>query len=109
MGALDVADVAPPASKCGESFPNVLAEAMLCGTPCVTTDVGAAAVIIGDTGLVIPSGQTACLMKAWGRMANLSARSHQSLGASARRRILEHFSLDEIARRYADTYRQMLG
>jgi len=106
MGALDIATLT---SKCGESFPNVLAEAMLCGTPCVTTDVGAAAVIIGDTGLVIPSGQPACLMKAWGTMANLSAGSRQSLGASARMRILEHFSLDEIARQYADTYRQMLG
>jgi glycosyltransferase involved in cell wall biosynthesis len=106
MGALDIATLT---SKCGESFPNVLAEAMLCGTPCVTTDVGAAAVIIGDTGLVIPSGQPACLMKAWWAMAKLSAGSRQSLGASARMRILEHFSLDEIARQYADTYRQMLG
>jgi hypothetical protein len=37
-------------------------------------------------------------MKAWWAMAKLSAGSRQSLGASARMRILEHFSLDEIAR-----------
>jgi glycosyltransferase involved in cell wall biosynthesis len=48
-------------------------------------------------------------MKAWWAMAKLSAGSRQSLGASARMRILEHFSLDEIAQQYADTYRQMLG
>ena len=73
------------------------------------SSLGAAAMIIGDTGLVIPSGQPACLIKAWWAMAKLSAGSRQSLGASARMRILEHFSLDEIARQYADTYRQMLG
>lgn len=103
MAALDIASL----SSWSEAFPNVLAEAMACGVPCVSTDVGDAAVIVGDTGRIVPKNDPVALARAWEELLSLHFWQRRSLGERARRRIAEHFEIGLIAERYAALYREL--
>lgn len=99
------ADIVTLSSAFGEGFPNVLGEAMCCGIPCVATDVGDSAEIVGATGIIVAPRDPAGLAAAWGRMAALSPEARQALGAEARARIVESYSLPAIIARYEALYR----
>jgi glycosyltransferase involved in cell wall biosynthesis len=97
-------DIATLSSAFGEGFPNVLGEAMACGVPCVTTDVGDAGAIIGDTGFVVPLRDPAALAAGWQRMIALGPEGRARLGTAARERVVANWSIATIARRYEDIY-----
>jgi len=84
-----------------EGFPNVVAEAMSYGRPVITTDVGDAAAVVGDTGLVVPPGDAEALAEAMGRMLEIDFSDYVALAAAARRRVDQHYSLEQIADRYS--------
>jgi glycosyltransferase involved in cell wall biosynthesis len=61
-------------ASCSEGFPNVIAEAMACGKPCVVSDAGESAMVLGDHGLVFPSGEKGALRQALDSAMNDAAR-----------------------------------
>jgi glycosyltransferase involved in cell wall biosynthesis len=87
-----------------EGSPGVVGEAMACGTPCVVTDVGDSARVVGDTGIVVPPREPAELARAWTKLLAMPADDRAALGRRARRRIEEHFSLAATARHYESVY-----
>jgi len=91
-------------SSRSEAFPNVVGEAMSCGVPCVTTDVGDAAQIVGETGRVVPVGDPARLAEALRAIVQMGAEARDRLGRVARQRIIEHYSLDSMITQYQRIY-----
>jgi glycosyltransferase involved in cell wall biosynthesis len=97
-------DVATLPSAWGEGFPNVLGEAMASGVPCVTTDIGDSAWIVGRAGMVVPPRDPEALADALGRLVALGCEGRRQLGVAARARVLEHFEVDDIVGRYQGLY-----
>lgn len=92
----------------GEGFPNVLGEAMACGVPAVVTDVGDSALIVGETGVVVPSYDSDRLEAGLLEMATLSQEQRQALGQAARDRVVENFEIGAVVASYVRFYEALL-
>lgn len=97
-------DLAASSSAYGEAFSNVLGEAMACGVPCVSTDVGDAALILADTGLVVPPRTPNGLAQALKQLLLLPEAERRALGERARARVEANFELGLVVRRYQAVY-----
>jgi glycosyltransferase involved in cell wall biosynthesis len=102
--ALDIAS----SSSSGEAFPLVIGEAMACGVPCVATDVGESAIIVGNTGVVVPPKDPQALADGWTRLlVGMSREERRGLGLAARQRIKERYSLGKIVAQYERLYESL--
>jgi len=75
-----------------EGFPNVIGEAMACGRHCVVTDVGDSKLVVGSTGISVPSNDVDALTQ--GLLRKLDA--DEVLNLRARQRILENFTVAHL-------------
>lgn len=106
---LGAADCLCVSSAWGEAFPNVIGEAMAVGTPCVVTDVGDSAAIVGDCGFVVPPNDVDALAAALETLASMPSDAKRVLGFQARERVTTHYSIDKIAEEYQRCFIAALG
>lgn len=106
---LAAVDIAVLSSAGMEGFPNAIGEAMSCGIPCVGTRVGDLPYLIGDTGEVVPASDPQALAAALMRLVSMPPADRRALGARARARIVDNFSIEEIAGRYANLLFEVAG
>ena len=92
-----------------EGFPNVLGEAMCAGLPCVTTDVGDAALMVGGHGSVVPHSNPEKLAAALQAMLDLSPQERTNIGQALSQRIRDHYSITNIQQAYKALYHEVFN
>lgn len=95
---LSALDITCSSSSFGEGFSNAIAEAMACERPCVVTDVGDSARIVGEAGEVVPPRDPDALAGAIARMLD-RIEANADIGREARARIVDQFSVERMVSR----------
>ncbi|MDC3356065.1 glycosyltransferase [Candidatus Pelagibacter ubique] len=94
-------DIHVLSSSYGEGFPNVVAEAMGCGTPCIVTDVGDSALIVGKTGWVVPPENSIKLAKAIEKALNEKNTNKWNKRCNkARLRVKKNYNISRMVKLY---------
>ena len=96
-------------SSITEGFSNAIAEAMSCGVPCVVTDVGDSALIVGETGIAVRPGKPEELGAAVTRLLRLAPAEAENLRIAARYRVFTNFGVSLMVSRYEDLYRRLVA
>lgn len=110
MAAVTAAlDFAASTSRYGEGFPNTVAEAMACGVPCVVTDVGDSALIVGDLGEVVISKDPTAFATAVAKLAEGTRSKSSDLSTRTRLRMIDHFSIETATSAYRQLYEESLA
>ena len=91
----------------GESFPNVIGEAMACEVPCLVTDVGDCLEIVDRTGWVVPVNDPSALLSKMREVLSLPVEDYEHLGRFARQRVIEKYELKNVIRQYEELYHSL--
>jgi glycosyltransferase involved in cell wall biosynthesis len=95
-------------SSRNEGFPNVVGEAMSCALPCVVTDVGDAAILVGDAGIVVPKENAPALAEGIVALLRMTPEQRSALGQRALARVCDRFSSRHSRERFESLYRQVM-
>jgi glycosyltransferase involved in cell wall biosynthesis len=94
--AYNAMDLAVSTSNCGEGFCNAIGEAMACGIPCVVTDVGDSAKIVGNPEQVVRPRDPQAFATACQRILSLNAAQRATLADRSREIIERNFNLQQL-------------
>ena len=94
-------------SSFGEGFSNVVGEAMASGVPCVVTNVGDSAEIVGDSGLVVPPRDSNAFAQACVKMLTMPADDRSRVGLASTKRIRDNFELQIVHEQYEALYQRL--
>jgi glycosyltransferase involved in cell wall biosynthesis len=102
-------DLCLSSSSNTEGFPTVLAEAMACGVPVISTDVGEAAHIIADAARIVAPKASDALAASAARVLGLSPHARENLGQRDRQRVIECFGIGRFSAAFEQLWLEATG
>ncbi len=99
-----------PSTEPSEAFGLVQVEAMACGKPVVSTELGTGVTFVNQheiTGLTVPPRDSKSLSEAIGKLIN-NESLRRSLGNNARERAFKEFTAEKMVERTLDVYNSLL-
>lgn len=107
---MNLIDIHILSSEYGEAFPNVVAEAMASGTPCVVTDVGDSSLIVGKTGWTVsPSNSKELASGIESSIKKFKSKNWRYFCRYSRNRIANNFSIEKMVNNYNKIWFQILN
>ncbi|MDC3262037.1 glycosyltransferase [Candidatus Pseudothioglobus singularis] len=92
-----------------EGFPNALGEAMSIGLPCVTTDVGDAAMMLENQALVVEHSQPILLARSLQNLLDLSSTKRKQIGKELQQHIKNEYSIVKVQKSYEALYQKVIN
>lgn len=90
-----------------ESFPNVVAESMLCSTPVLSSNVGSSKKIIGDCGFIMKKNNHNSIFNNLRKLVNFyqyKKKEWKFLKKKSQLRIRKNFSIEKMANKYFENW-----
>lgn len=104
----NASDLVVSSSAFGEGFPNVIGEAMACGTPCVSTNVGDAATILDGLWPVVPPEDPTTLAQAIDEVLAMEDEERGKRALEARSHVESEYGLNRLIDRTERVLREAL-
>ena len=92
-----------------EAFSNSIGEALACGVPVVTTDIGDSATLVGDAGHVVKVDDSVAMGTACLEILQMTEAERRRISLRARERMQQHYEIGVIANRYLELWESIVA